>query len=304
MKQLLLSIYILSAGLIVSSQPCSQVVSPQLSESTRQEYEQKLAIARSDYDKDSANADAIIWYGRRTAYTGDYMKAIEIFTKGIALHPADARFYRHRGHRYITVRCFDKAINDLTKAAGFIKGKPDEVEPDGLPNAKNIPTSTLQSNIWYHLGLAWFIKGKYKKALDAYKKCLAVSTNADMYVATANWMNLTYRSMRKYPEAIALYNSIDRTAELLESRDYMNLLEIHRNKLFEKQIDSVAATITGKDQLGSATVNFGIGYYCLLFSYQGKAIEYFNKAIATNQWSSFGFIAAEAELKRMKQITK
>lgn len=304
MKQILLSICILSAAMIVTGQPCTPVVLPQLPENTRKEYEQKLALARSEYEKDSANADAIIWYGRRTGYTGDYMKAIEIFTRGIGLHPADARFYRHRGHRYITVRCFDKAINDFKKAASLIKGKPDEAEPDGLPNAKNIPTSTLQSNIWYHLGLAWFIKGKYKKALETYKECLAVSTNADMYVATANWMNLTYRSMKKYPEAIALYNSIDRKAELLESGDYMNLLGIHRNKLFEKQIDSVATTITGKDQLGSATVNFGIGYYCVLFGYQQKAIEYFNKAIATNQWASFGFIAAEAELKRMKRKTK
>jgi hypothetical protein len=44
-------------------------------------------------------------------------------------------WYRHRGHRYITLRCFDAAIADLEQASKLIKGKPGEIEPDGLPNA-------------------------------------------------------------------------------------------------------------------------------------------------------------------------
>ncbi len=285
----------------MAAQPCVSIVAPQLSENTRKEFEQKLSAAKAEYEKDTADAAAIIWYGRRTAYTGDYLKAIDIFTKGINLHLKDARLYRHRGHRYITVRCFDKAIVDFKKAAQLIKGKPDEVEPDGLPNAKNIPTSSLHSNIWYHLGLAYFIKGEYKKALKAYKECLKVSNNADMYVATANWMNITLRKKLKHKEAIALYYSIDQNAELIESRDYMNLLEMYRNKSTEKEIESYAVLISSKDQsLASATINFGVGYYCLLFGYKDKANEFFRKAIATNQWSSFGYIAAEKELNRMK----
>lgn len=88
------------------------------------------------------------------AYLGDYKQAIKIFTEGSVKFPKDARFYRHRGHRFITIRCFDEAIRDFETAAKLVKGKEDEIEPDGLPNARNIPTSTLQSNIFYHLGLA------------------------------------------------------------------------------------------------------------------------------------------------------
>jgi tetratricopeptide (TPR) repeat protein len=138
--------------------------------------------------------------------------------------------------------------------------------------------------------------------VKAYKECLKVSANADMYVATANWMNISLRTMKKYLEAIALYNSIDQNAELLESQDYNYLLEMYRYKNSEKQVEDYAAMISsGKPALSSATVNFGIGYYCLLVGYREKAIEYFNKAIATNQWSSFGYIAAEACLKRLKR---
>ena len=62
--------------------------------------------------------------------------------------------YRHRGHRYVSIREFDRAIADLEYAATLIEGTEDEIEPDGMPNAMNIPVSSLHSNIWYHLGLA------------------------------------------------------------------------------------------------------------------------------------------------------
>jgi tetratricopeptide (TPR) repeat protein len=289
------------------AQPCDWSrahPSPVLSEATRQLYTEEFNRAGERWLEDSADADRLIWVGRRAAYLGHYPGAIVFYTKGIMLHPGNAKFYRHRGHRYITMRCFDKAIDDFKTAARLFNGKPDEIEPDGIPNAKNIPTSTLQSNTWYHLGLAYFLKGDFKRALKAYRECLAVSKNKDMYVATANWLNITYRKLKMYKQAIALYNSIPE-GELIENRDYMLLLDMHREKRTAQQVDEYAAAILPKDQsLGSATLNFGIGYYCLLYGYTEKAKAYFNKAMAIEQWSSFGYIAAEAELLRMKAITR
>ena len=76
-------------------------------------YDEKKAI----YEADSNNVENIIWFGRFTAYKGDYREAIRIYTRGIELFPEDARLLRHRGHRYITIRQFDEAITDLTKAS-------------------------------------------------------------------------------------------------------------------------------------------------------------------------------------------
>ena len=121
--------------------------------------ESYLAKAKADYDRDPSSADNAIWLGRRLAYLGRFSEAIDTFTQGILKHPGDARLYRHRGHRYITLRKFDLAIRDLKRAADLIEG-PDQIEPDGQPNARNIPTSTLDSNIYYHLGLAHYLKGE------------------------------------------------------------------------------------------------------------------------------------------------
>ena len=104
---------------------------------------EKYAEAKKKFEQEPDNSDALIWYARRAAYLGSYREAIEIYSDGIKKHPEDARLYRHRGHRYISVRKFDKAIEDFEKAASLIEGKEDIIEPDGMPNAQNIPEGFL-----------------------------------------------------------------------------------------------------------------------------------------------------------------
>jgi hypothetical protein len=270
---------------------------PELSEAARKNHEAKLTEAESNYQRDSLNADNIIWLGRRWAYLGEYTKAIEIFSKGVILYPEDAKMYRHRGHRYITLRCFDKAIADFTKASKLIKGKTDEVEPDGLPNAKNIPTSTLQSNIWYHLGLVYFLKGDYKKALNAYKECLKVSKNPDMYVATANWLYIILRRLNKEKKAASLLSIISPDMDIIENNDYLQILLLYNQRT--SIADPIRYLRSEKQGLGLASFGYGLGNYLLLNGETEKANKVYRLITDSNQWSSFGYIAAEAELMRM-----
>jgi tetratricopeptide (TPR) repeat protein len=73
-------------------------------------------LAKEAYEENNDDPDALIWYGRRTAYLGQFQGAIKIYTTGIERFPNDARMYRHRGHRYISTRQYDKAITDFEKA--------------------------------------------------------------------------------------------------------------------------------------------------------------------------------------------
>lgn len=271
---------------------------PALSEQTRNLYQTRLEEAKATYEKDSLNADNIIWLGRRMAYLGNYKEAISIFTKGMQLFPRDARFYRHRGHRYLTLRCFDKAIADFRKAASLVKDKPDETEPDGLPNALNIPTSTLQSNIWYHLGLCYFIQGNFKKALSAYRKCLAVSKNNDMYVATANWMYITLLRLNKRKAAADLLATVSPQMELIENNDYHEILMLYKKEA--DLSDPVSYLKSEKKDLGLASFGYGLGNYLLQKGKKEEARKIFELIVQSHQWAAFGFIAAEAELQRMK----
>ena len=276
-----------------AQESCVPVRMPVISDSVRYVFGENLAKALSDYEKDSTNADAIIWYGRRLAYLGRYEEAIRIFSRGLVHHPTDARLFRHRGHRWITLRCFDAAISDLERAAELIRDKPDETEPDGLPNALNQPTSTLQSNIWYHLGLAHYLKGNNPKAIQAYRKGLEVSKSPDMYVAMVNWLFITLKKQNARKKAGELLMAVNPDMKLLESGDYLKILMLHK-------MQGGSAPDSDLNSLSSSTYGYGYGMYQLLNGRKEEAKAIFEKLVAGNQWSSFGYIAAEQELKKLR----
>ena len=63
--------------------------------------------AKSKWEQNQTDVETIIWYGRRAGYLFRLNEAIKIYSRGIELHPDEPRLYRHRGHRYISVRQFD-----------------------------------------------------------------------------------------------------------------------------------------------------------------------------------------------------
>lgn len=292
-KLTLLLFLLMSVGTNLFGQVCATVPEPAATE----EQKLKLQKAFSNYQQNNDNADNIIWYGRHLGYNGEYAQAIDIFDQGIEKFPRDARMYRHRGHRYLTVRCFDKAIADFEKAAKLVRNKPDETEPDGMPNAKNIPTSTLQTNIYYHLGLAYFFKNNIPKAEAAFRACLELSKNDDMKIATANWLNLILQAQGKKEEAKQLWQSLPQEPNLIENFDYWLLLRLYYvdKPTTKEQMQSYLDELNTQRRtiLSAATTAFGIGYYCKLNNLNEQAEELFEKVLSSGQWASFGFIAAE-----------
>jgi tetratricopeptide (TPR) repeat protein len=260
----------------------------------REKLEEDLRQAESA--PDPTTADALVWIGRRQAYLWRYQDAIATFTRGIERYPDDPRFYRHRGHRYLTVRQFAKAQDDFEKAATLIKGKPDEIEPDGAPNAAGIPRSTLQFNIWYHLGLAYYLQANHPKAYDAYVECMRVSNNDDSVAATSDWMWMTLMRMDRKAEAAKVLERITPKMDILENQSY------HRRLLMYKGLEQPEALLdTAKaDATTIATQGYGVGNYYFVTGDRAKAREVFEKVTAGGGWNAFGYIAAEADLQRMK----
>ena len=268
-------------------------VPPQLTEEARRDFETKLARAREEFAQ-GADAERFIWLGRRTAYLGRYKEAVGIFTEGLRKYPRDARLYRHRGHRLITLRCFDAAVKDLERAASLVRGRPDEVEPDGLPNARGVPTSTLQSNVWYHLGLAYYLKRDFRRALAAYREAEKVSANPDMLVSTTHWLYMTLRRMGREREAAAALAAVGDGLDVIENGDYYRLVRLYQGKL--KPTELIGENVKSFATVGAATVGYGVGNWFLYNGQRELAEQLFRHVEAGGQWSSFGYIAAEAEL--------
>lgn len=266
---------------------------PELSEAARTGHLGRLEAARQLVYANPADADALIWWGRRTAYLGRYRDAIAIFSAGIAAHPTDARMYRHRGHRWLSVREFDRAIADFNRAATLVRGRPDEVEPDGLPNARGIPTSTLQSNIWYHLALSHYVTGDFDQALPAWQEGMKVSTNPDMMVATSYWLYMTLRRLGRDAEAARVLEPISAEMDIIENTAYHRLMLLNKGLLTEADFAQASG-----DALQDASTGYGLGNWHFYNGRSKAAFRVWERVLAGGNWASFGYIAAEAEVVR------
>jgi tetratricopeptide (TPR) repeat protein len=266
-----------------------------LSAATQAKYDDLLAKAEQDYEADPNDLNNIIWLGRRTAYLGLYKKAIKIFSKGLKKHPDSPELYRHRGHRYISIRKFDKAIRDFQKAATLAEGRDIEIEPDGLPNKLNIPLSNLQFNIYYHWALAHYLKGAFEKAIPIYEKCMAYSDNDDLITATADWMYMTYRRLGQEEKAQQVLAKIHSDMKIIENDAYYKRLLMYKGEI--KPSDLLDLENDDPDELlNLVTQGYGVGNWYFYNGEKGKALEIFRKIVGTDYWSAFGYIAAEADL--------
>jgi tetratricopeptide (TPR) repeat protein len=256
------------------------------------------AVALKNF-QDNPSEENYIWLGRREAYRYNHKEAIEIFTRGLQRYPESYKLYRHRGHRYITTRDFKSAISDLQHAVDLMPADTIEIEPDGIPNKINTPLSSVAFNIWYHLGLAHYLSGDFKNAEEAYQQCMTVSNNDDLLCATADWLYMALRRQKKNDEAAKLLERITGTMNIIENDSYHKRLLMYKGLLKPEELLEVGDETADKD-LAIATQGYGVGNWYLCNGDSAKAKEVFQKVVEGKHFSAFGFIAAEAELVRMK----
>ena len=247
---------------------------------------------------DTTTPEAILWIGRRQAYLWRYEEAIETFSRGARAYAEDPRFYRHRGHRYITTRRIALAREDLERAAALITGRPDEVEPDGAPNAAGIPRSTLHFNVWYHLGLAYYLQAQYERAAGAWYHCLRVSKNDDSIVAASDWLWMSLMRLGRRGEAAKVLERIQPRMDVLENGAY------HRRLLMYKGLERPEALldVSAADDTTVATQGYGVANYYLVKGDLERGRAILERVTAGAGWNAFGYIAAEADLARMAPL--
>jgi tetratricopeptide (TPR) repeat protein len=253
--------------------------------------EQDALDAAADLERDPS-AENFVWLGRRLAYLWRYERAIAVFTNGIRAYPDDAALYRHRGHRLITLRRFQPAIADLRQAAALVEGRPDEIELDGAPNAANIPRTTLHFNLWYHLGLAYYLNTDFVRAGDAFRRALDVSRNDDAIVAAADWLYMSLRRGGRDSEAAEVLGPIELEMDILENSSY------HRRLLMYKGLLEPDSLLGAEDELDLATQGYGVANWYLYNGDSAAAETLFRRVVDGDYWPAFGYIAAEAELAR------
>jgi tetratricopeptide (TPR) repeat protein len=255
--------------------------------------------AEADFALDPSEENTI-WLGRRAAYLGRYREAIAVFSEGLSRFPDSYRLLRHRGHRYISVRQFLKAASDFKRAAPLVRSMPLEVEADGVPNKAGTPLSNAQFNVFYHLGLTYYLMGDWAHAEAAYRECLAWSKNDDTLAATTDWLYLTLRRAGRSEEATRVLTPIRPQMKIIENAAYYNRLLMYKGAL------SSAALLGPKPEeseaelkANAAIYNYGLAQRELWAGDKHAARARLEQIVGGGNWPAFACIAAEADLARL-----
>jgi len=144
---------------------------PDLAEGLRK----KLEKAIRDFEEDQDNVENYIWLGRQLAYNGRYREGIAVYTMGLEKYPENAELYRHRAHRFLTLRLFDHAVTDSMQSIRYMMEAPDKIEYSGLPGHENYEIYSLYTNTYYHLGLTYYALGEYEKAETTFQSLIDVA---------------------------------------------------------------------------------------------------------------------------------
>ncbi|WKW11765.1 hypothetical protein Strain138_001028 [Pseudogemmatithrix spongiicola] len=263
-------------GLVASAAEAQTTVSPG-----------SLPSARTAAEQNPTSLEAVIWHARFVGYT-DFAAAVAMYSAALQRWPDEPWLLRHRGHRYISLRQFDAAKADLSRGFELTRGKPDLVEQDGQPNPSGIPTSTLQSNIRYHLALAQFLTGDFAPAAEIWAEDARVAKNLDQRAAATYWWVLSLARGGDLGAARRVLGTVRADWTIIENGSYHRLLLWMKGELPEAELRASMTTPLERQTIGN-----GLAQWKFATGDRAGATAARAEVLATGPSAAFGFIAAE-----------
>ena len=232
-----------------------------------------IRSARTALAADPRNIARIIDLGVAESGARQFREAIATFTRGLEIEPNNALLLRWRGHRYLSVREFDRASADLTRGGAI--------------------DSTIYG-IWYHLGVLQYVRGEFAAAAASFAKAQAIAPDAGELAGSTDWLWMSLSRAGRDADAKAM---LDRRPDNKPvTNAYTRRLQLYRGEIGPDAVLTPADT----DDVQVATLAYGLGNWYLIRGDQAQAGAWFERSIQSGGWPAFGFIAAEAELRRMR----
>jgi tetratricopeptide (TPR) repeat protein len=223
------------------------------------------------------SADLWMKKGLALSKSWQFREAIDAYSMALSFDPYHSLVYRHRGHRYISIRMYKEAAADLELSTRI----------DGT-----------NWDAWYHLGLAYYLLGDFERAEKVYSKCLELTHTDDLLVAIADWYWMTLMRLGRKAEAQKLLEPISEETNPGENVSYLRRLLLYKGLLEPK--DLLYTEDAHFPDLELATQGYGLGNYYLVTGDEEKAMDMFKRIVeeAKTQWGAFGYLAAEMELEK------
>jgi Flp pilus assembly protein TadD len=234
-----------------------------------------IARAQAALAADPRDVARIIALGVAQSAARQFREAIETFTRGIAIAPNNAMLYRWRGHRYLSVREFDKAKADLTRGYAL---------------------DSTNYGILFHLGVLHFVQGNFAEAVRMFTRAQPRAPDGGELAGSTDWLWMSLARAGRVAEANAMLARRPDTLAAPPGYAYAQRLKLYRGELTPETLFTSADTA----DVQVATLSFGLGNWYLARGDTVRARAQFERAVRSGGWPGFGFIASEAELRRLR----
>ena len=124
--------------------------------------------------------------------------------------------------------------------------------------------------------------------------------STDLQVAPTDWMVMTLRRLGRADETAALLEPITADLEIIENDSYHRRLLMYKGELAPEDLLDLRAVEDPDQAVQIATQGYGVGNWYLTNGDEAAALEVYDRILQGTSWAAFGYIAAEADLARMR----
>jgi tetratricopeptide (TPR) repeat protein len=235
----------------------------------------QVAEAESKLASDPRNLDLLLALGEAQARIGRLRESLETCRRGLALSPDHPGVALSCGQRYLALRDLDRARGELERAT--------RLDPE-------------MRLAWLHLAVVQYLQGHWEQSASSWRRILDRNDGYVLAIPALDWLFMTYLRAGRKEEATRLLSSVEAERELQGGASiYQTRLLFYKGVKTEPEVVSRMT-----DALSEATLSYGLGNWYLYHEDDaGKARKYFERALATDAWTSLGFIASELDLARL-----
>jgi tetratricopeptide (TPR) repeat protein len=235
-----------------------------------------------DHEKAVASFDRAIAIDARSAVRcrslaglRRYDDAVGACGMAVRIQPDSAEALRDRGHYFLNLGQVEAGLADLQKADTLARG---------------------DRGVFYHLGLAYYLKGDFANAARTYERCVNASTTDSARIECQAWLLPSLLRAGRRQDARSLLASVTNVPVPGHAALYLDRLLLFKGLRTEADL---LATISTEGAVTEATVGYTLGVWHLLNGRPDPARKYFQRSIDSGLLTSWGGRASEAELRRL-----
>lgn len=251
-----------------------------------------IRAARTALGNDWRDVPKVVALGVAQSGARQFREAIATFTRGLTAWRAangvartsahrrdEAMLLRWRGHRYLSVREFAKAEQDLVRGLSL---------------------DSTNYGILFHLGVLRFLQGRHGEAASLFSRAQPIAPDGGERAASTDWLYMSLARSGRMNEAEAmLAQRIDAQPDPKPAPPgyaYVTRLKLYRGEITPEVVLPESET----DETNVATLSYGIGNWYFVRGDTASARRYWERAVQSGGWAGFGFYVAEAELRRLR----